>query len=207
VSQLTPTEKISVLSLLLSDGLIETADKTKVNYMLQGSREAIGPDGLGFDEMVSVSEILILAGSETVATALSGMLYYLLQEPSSLTRLAHEIRSSFQHEEEININSAAPLRYLRAVLEESMRLYPPVPAALPRMVPEPGQIICDRFVPSGTSVGLPHYSCYHSASNFFEPEIFHPERWLEWEDPRFKDDRKDAFHPFSHGPRNCLGKK
>lgn len=46
--------------------------------MLQGSKEAIGSDGLGFDELVSVSEILILAGSETVATALSGMLYYLL---------------------------------------------------------------------------------------------------------------------------------
>lgn len=175
--------------------------------MLQGSKEAIGPGGLGFDEMVSVSEILILAGSETVATALSGMLYYLLKEPSCLARLRQEIRSSFQNENEININSAAPLRYLNAVLEESMRLYPPVPAALPRMVPEPGQIICDRFVPVGTYVGLPHYSCYRSARNFFEPKVFHPERWLEGEDPRFKDDRKDAFHLFSHGPRNCLGKK
>lgn len=175
--------------------------------MLQGSKEAIGADGLGFDEMVSVSEILILAGSETVATALSGMLYYLLEEPSCLARLTDEIRSSFKSEKEININSAAPLRYLNAVLEESMRLYPPVPAALPRMVPEPGQIICDRFVPAGVSVGLPHYSCYHSAQNFFEPDVFHPERWLDGEDSRFKDDRKDAFRPFSHGPRNCLGKK
>lgn len=42
--------------------------------MLQDSKKAIGPDGLGFDEMVSLSEILILAGSETVVTALSGML-------------------------------------------------------------------------------------------------------------------------------------
>lgn len=96
--------------------------------MLQGSNEAIGPDGLGFDEMVSVSEILILAGSETVATALSGMLYYLLKKPSCLIRLTQEIRSSFQNENEINIGSAAPLRYLNAVLEELMRFYPPVPS-------------------------------------------------------------------------------
>lgn len=86
-------------------------------------------------------------------------------------------------------------------------LYPPVPAALPRMVPKPGHFSCERFLPAGTSVGLPHYSCYHSAQNFFEPEVFHPERWLEAEDPRFKDDRKDAFHPFSHGPRKFSGKK
>ena len=70
------------------------------------------------------------------------------------------------------MNSAAPLRYLIAVLEESMRLYPAVPVAPPRMVPEPGQIICDRFVPAGTSARLPHYSCYHSAQSFFEPEGF-----------------------------------
>ncbi|KUL89461.1 hypothetical protein ZTR_04501 [Talaromyces verruculosus] len=156
--------------------------------MLQDSKEAIGPDGLGFDEMVSESKTLILAGTETVAMALSGMLYYLLREPSCLVRVTDEIRSSFQNENEINMNSAAPLRYLIAVLEESMRLYPPVPAALPRMVPEPGQIICDRFVPAGTSAGLPHYLCSHSAQNFFEPEVFHPERWLEGEDLRFKDD-------------------
>lgn len=126
--------------------------------MLQGCKAAIGPDGLGFDEMVSVSENLILADTETVATALSGMLYYLLREPSCLVRLTDEIRSSFQNENEINMNCAAPIRYLIAVLEESTRLYPPVPAALPRMVPEPGQIICDKFVPAGNSAGFPLYS-------------------------------------------------
>lgn len=50
----------------------------KVNYILQGSKKPMGPDGLGFDETVSVSDIIIFVGSETVATALSGALYYLL---------------------------------------------------------------------------------------------------------------------------------
>ncbi|KAK7946942.1 cytochrome P450 [Apiospora aurea] len=46
---------------------------------------------------------------------------------------------------------------------------------------------------------------YHHADHFAHPEEFHPERWLG-EDPRFAHDRKEAFEPFSHGSRNCLGK-
>lgn len=46
----------------------------------------------------------------------------------------------------------------------------------------------------------------HHAGHFALPEEFHPERWLG-EDPRFAHDRKEAFEPFSHGSRNCLGKK
>jgi aspirochlorine biosynthesis cytochrome P450 monooxygenase len=177
--------------------------------MLKGSKEAIGTDGLSFDDMLAQSQLLIIAGSETTATALSGMLYYLLAEPSqsSLSRLIHEIRSSFNTESDINLQSTIKLKYLQAVLEEGLRIYPPVPSILPRVTPKPGQIICDKFVPAGTTVGMHHYSAYHSAENFFDPDAFHPERWLEGEDSRFINDKKDAFHPFSHGPRNCLGKK
>lgn len=177
-----------------------------VYYMLRGSKEAIGPDGLSHAEMTAMAETLMLAGSETTATTLSGMLYYLLQTPACLERLKQEIRSSFTSEDQINMNSTFQLPYLHAVLEESLRLYPPVPSALPRITPEPGQIICDKFVPAGTSVALHHYSSYHSSRNFLDADNFHPERWLEGENARFSNDDKNAFHPFSHGPRNCLGK-
>lgn len=175
--------------------------------MLKGSDKSSGSDSLSFSEMVSMGEILIIAGSETTATALSGMLYNLLREPAALSHLMKEIHNHFKNENEININSTIWLRYLQAVLEESMRIYPPVPNNLPRVAPEPGQVICDRFVPAGTVVGLHHYSCYHSEQNFFEPYSFHPERWLARDNPQFAGDQKDAFRPFSHGPRNCLGKK
>lgn len=180
-----------------------------VHYMLKGSKEAIGDDGLSFDEMVAQGQLLIVAGSETTATTLSGMLYYLLRNPSCLSRLTDEIRSSFASEEDINLLTTQRLKYLPAVLEESLRIYPPVPNTLPRVTPNPGMTICDRFVPAGTVVGINHYSSSHSAANFFEPDSFHPERWLDGDDKdaRFNNDKKGAFHPFSHGPRNCLGKK
>lgn len=46
---------------------------------------------------------------------------------------------------------------------------------------------------------------YRNPDNFTLPESFIPERWLG--DERFVNDKKDAFRPFSHGPRDCIGKK
>ncbi|EED16074.1 cytochrome P450 monooxygenase, putative [Talaromyces stipitatus ATCC 10500] len=177
-----------------------------VHYMLKGSRETIGADGLTFEEMVSQGNLLLLAGSETTASLLSGMLYYLLVNPDVLARLAEEVRTCFPKETEISIQTVSYLPYLQAVIEESLRMYPPVPNALPRSTPQPGEVICGKFVPGGTSVGMHHYACYRSSKNFFEPDSFHPERWLNNGDSRFANDDKNAFHPFSHGPRNCLGK-
>lgn len=56
---------------------------------------------------------------------------------------------------------------------------------------------------------MSQFSAYHDARNFFEPESFHPERWLasNTTDPRFVNDKRDVMQPFSIGPRNCIGKK
>lgn len=167
--------------------------------MLQGS------ETLRFEEMVSQSQILLLAGSETTASSLSGMLYYLLINPDVLARLTEEIRTSFTDEIDINMQSVTQLPYLQAVIEETLRVYPPTPNIFPRSTPQPGEIICGKFVPGGTSVGLHQLATLRSSKNFVDPDSFHPERWLG--DPRFSNDDKNAFHPFSYGPRNCLGKK
>lgn len=52
---------------------------------------------------------------------------------------------------------------------------------------------------------MSHYALYRSAKNFRDPWSFIPERWTG--DERFATDEKQAFQPFSFGPRNCLGKK
>ncbi|KAH8689456.1 putative cytochrome P450 monooxygenase [Talaromyces proteolyticus] len=185
---------------------LDTDRRDFVHHMLKGSQEAIGPGGLTFEEMTSQGTLLLVAGSETTATLLSGMLYYLLKHPSAMTRLTTEIRSSFTSSTEIHVQNVTPLPYLHAVIEESLRMYPPVPNVLPRKAPAPGVVVCGQFVPPGTSLGMHHWSCYHSSKNFFAPDEFHPERWIPGKDERFANDNKNAFHPFSYGPRNCLGK-
>ncbi|CVL13355.1 cytochrome P450 [Fusarium proliferatum] len=171
-----------------------------MSYILQANDEK----GMSIDELYVGASFLIIAGSETTATLLSGATYLLLTNPPILETLKQEIRSSFTDEADINLQNTAPLTYLNAVLEESLRMYPPVPSTFPRQTPLSGEVICGQFVKGGTSVGIHQWATFRSAENFHDPDVFHPERWLG--DPRFAADQKDAFQPFSHGPRNCLGK-
>lgn len=173
-----------------------------VSYILRANDEK----GMTPDEIEAASSILIIAGSETTATLLSGATYLLLKNPKALETLKREIRSSFRTEKDINFQSVAQLPYLHAVLEESLRLYPPVPSTFPRTTPAPGEIVCGRFVPEKTSVGVHQWATYRSERNFRDANSFIPERWLD-NDARFADDDKKAFQPFSYGPRKCLGKK
>lgn len=92
-----------------------------------------------------------IAGSETTATALSCASYYLLKNPRVLRLLQQEIRSAFKTYSEIDGTSTVPLKYLNAVALEAMRIYPPLPFALPRVVPAGGDTVDGHFLPEGVS--------------------------------------------------------
>ena len=100
--------------------------------------------------------------------------------------------------------SVQDLPYLNAVLEESLRVYPPSAFAQARTVPPGGAIICGNALPGGTSVGVATLAASLSKENWTDPYTFKPERWLDggWDG----DDNK-AMQPFLVGPRNCLGRK
>ncbi|KAL8985648.1 MAG: hypothetical protein Q9177_004379 [Variospora cf. flavescens] len=153
---------------------------------------------------------LSIAGSESTATALSGAVFLLLTHDSVYQKLVEEIRSAHAEVMDITLASTHKLEYLDAVITETLRMYPPVAITLPRLVPAAGggEVIAHQFVPSGTTVGVHHYSTSHDPANFHQPSAFLPERWLPGtrELPPFAGDRKDAMQPFSAGPRNCLGK-
>lgn len=58
------------------------------------------------------------------------------------------------------------------------------------------------------SVSMSLYSAFRSSDNFVLPDAFIPERWLSGaEASDFAADKKEAFQPFSYGPRNCLGQQ
>ena len=91
----------------------------------------------------------VLAGSETTATALSCITYYLLHNPEVLKKLQHEIRTTFKSYDQINAGETAPLAYLNAVALEGLRIYPPLPFALPRVIPEGGDTVDAHPLPAG----------------------------------------------------------
>ena len=98
-------------------------------------------------EIIGNTGVLIVAGSETTATLLSGATFFLLTNPHVMEKLKNEVRSRFQSMKEINIVSSGQLPYLHAVLEESLRLYPPVPNRLPRRTGPNVEIIDGHAVP------------------------------------------------------------
>lgn len=143
-------------------------------------------------------------GSETTATLLTGALYHLLTYPSTLTLLLSEIRTAFPQTTRPTMATTAPLPYLNAVLEESLRVYPPSAFAQARIVPADGAVVCGEVLPAGTSVGVATLAASLSDKSWVDGGAFRPERWLGegWEG----DDRR-AMQPFIVGPRNCLGRK
>lgn len=105
-------------------------------------------------DIESHASLLIVAGSETTATLLSGCTFLLLNNPDALDRLTKEVRSTFKEESEININSAGQLQYMLACLDEALRCYPPVPIGNPRVVPKGGRVLCGHYVPEDVSCKL-----------------------------------------------------
>ncbi|RYP10685.1 hypothetical protein DL764_000475 [Monosporascus ibericus] len=160
--------------------------------------------GLTMEKLQANSSILIIGGSETTATLLSGVTYFLLMNPEAMEKLKTEIRTAFRSEDEIDFMSVSALPYLLACLDEALRMYPPVPTGLPRVVPKGGASISGHFVPEDTVVAIHQWAMYHNDKHFTEPFAYRPERWMG--DPRFAGDNRDAFQPFHLGPRNCLGR-
>ncbi|KAF2817316.1 benzoate 4-monooxygenase cytochrome P450 [Mytilinidion resinicola] len=156
-------------------------------------------------EIHSNAFILIVAGSETSATLLSGAIYYLCKNPSTMEKVLEEIRNAFTADNDITFSKATTLSYLNAVIEESLRIYPPFVTSLARLAPAGGDTVDGHFIPENTTVACHHYASYHSPSNFVSPDDFVPERWLDT-DSRFAEDKKDTVQAFSLGPRNCIGK-
>ncbi|KAF9873804.1 cytochrome P450 [Colletotrichum karsti] len=163
-----------------------------------------GDQGLTFDELRANSSTLIIAGSETTATALSAITYYLTTNTNALKKLNDEVRSAFGSEDEIDMVSVQKLQYMQAVINEGLRMYPPVPTGIMRRVSEGDGFFLGQYVPKGSLVQVWHWPTFHNPAHFTLPDSFIPERWLD--DPRFAGDKKTSFEPFSVGPRNCIGR-
>lgn len=160
-----------------------------------------GKNATSRKELESQASMMVVAGSETTATALSGITYYLGRNRRVCEKLTHEIRTSFKEYNDINGRSTDMLIYLKAVIEEGLRLYPPIPIGLPRV--SPGETVDGNYVPRGTVVHVSSWTATHSEMNFHKPFEFFPERWLE----STSMDEKSASQPFLLGSRVCLGRK
>ncbi|KAI1117367.1 cytochrome P450 [Nemania sp. NC0429] len=153
----------------------------------------------GMDEatLVSLAQALVIAGADTVTHTLTGATYFLCTNPGCLKELQDEIRGLGGYDE-LTGTRLASVRYLNAVLEETLRAFPPIAFGLPRV--SPGEFVDGRFVPAGVTVSASHWAITHNAAEWEDPYTFRPERWLV--EGGVSQPRSLAF---STGPRACLG--
>lgn len=130
-------------------------------------------------------------------------MYYLLKNPDKLERLREELDKHLSNEGRVPSYAAVrDIAYLRACLDESLRLSPPVSFGLQRKTPSEGTVVNGEWIAGDTLVSVPAYVAHRDPAIFPEPEKFVPERWL-------KEEAKEVqkyFIPFSAGARGCIGR-
>lgn len=195
----------------------DETDRRDFFYHLLKARDP--ETGLGFStpELWGESNLLIIAGSDTTSTALAATLFYLVRTPEALHKVATEVRARFADVEDITQSATlSGCAYLRACIDEAMRLSPSVGGIVPREVLAGGAAVDGVHVPEGTVVGVPHYAIHHNPEYFAEPFRYVPERWIAGAELRAGGGgvvgeadvarAQAAFCPFSVGPRGCIGK-
>ncbi|KAF2740901.1 cytochrome P450, partial [Polyplosphaeria fusca] len=161
-------------------------------------------------QLAAHSADLIIAGSDSSNTALSTARlslcqhrYYLLREPGLLERAAREVRGRFSTYSEINFAATSNIPLIKAILLESLRIYPPLPLGLPRVVPDGGEVVNGQYIPARTLVSTNPLAATMSEKYFKDPWKFRPERLMGHN----AVDVLGASQPFSTGPRGCIGQK
>ncbi|KAH7211342.1 cytochrome P450 monooxygenase [Fusarium oxysporum] len=173
--------------------------------LLMQAKDKVTGEKMGMEEIAGEAAVLITAGSDTSSTALSGLTHYLAADPARFEKLKKEVKSKFTSVDEISSGPAlASCIYLRACIDEALRLCPPVPGLLPRENHN-GGYVDGVFVPPGIEVGIPIWAIHRKPELYPEPETFRPERWIE-DSPDQIERARSGMMPFSAGTRGCVGK-
>ena len=106
-------------------------------------------------EVKSTFAMLMIAGSETIATVLAGTTNYLALNPHEPQKLVSEIRSTFRDSGDITSSSVKSLPFLNSAVNEGLRLCNATPAGLPRLVPEGGDAVCGHSLSECVSLCTP----------------------------------------------------
>ncbi|KAK4554120.1 hypothetical protein LTR86_008961 [Recurvomyces mirabilis] len=205
--------KGQVLARAKENGLDEGGRRDIFSYLLHAQDPETGT-GFPMPELFMEGNTLIVAGSDTSSTTMSAVMFYLLTNADAMSRLKHEVLSTFQNVEEICTGpKMQTCSWLRACIDEAMRMSPAVAGLLPREVMEGGFGISELglFLPAGVQVGVSSYVVQHNEDYVRDPFKYDPGRWLH-EDEKLPELRQDkealnsVFCPFSLGSRACLGK-
>ncbi|KAI0649664.1 high nitrogen upregulated cytochrome P450 monooxygenase 2 [Trametes meyenii] len=196
-----------------------TSNKDLFHYLSNEDQPEQEPPSM--KRIVDEGIVAMVAGADTTSSALTSILFSLVTHSDAYSRLEEEIDRFYPAgQDPCQTKYHRDMPYLTAVINEAMRIFPPIPSGGQRQVlhSSSGVSVGSIFLPPGTVVWLHTYSIHRDARNFApHPEDFWPERWLVaaglmTESEAGLSDKTGfthnaaAFAPFSYGPMNCVGK-
>ena len=196
----------------VKDRLDNPSDRVDLLARLMQGKDAKG-EPLGREELTAEALTQLIAGSDTTSNTSCAILYYCMRTPHVVPKLLKELESAgIQTGTVPSYDQVKDLPYVAAVINETMRIHSTSSLGLPRLTPmaspenpdpKPVEILGYTF-PPGTALSVPAYTIHHSKEIWgSDADEFVPERW---EEKRLTSRQKEAFIPFSYGPRACVGR-
>jgi cytochrome P450 len=163
------------------------------------------------DELRAEASLLIIAGSDTTTASLASIFWYLVRAPRCYQKLVEELQKTFKTAQDVIYGpKLMNCTYLRACIDEGMRLVPPGPCEPPREVLAGGLNVLNDHYPKGTIVGTAPWCDSLNVDVYGDPEVFRPERWIVDEaagvTKAMVAEIRTNFHPFLTGPGSCAGR-
>jgi len=203
-------ENLAGIAVARVEARLQSPDTGRVDLLarlMEGQDEK--GEKLGRQELTAEALTQLIAGSDTTSNTSCALLYWVLTTPGVMEKLQKELDAAIEPGVP-SFSAVKDLKYMNNVIQETLRIHSTSSLGLPRLTPmaAPGQpspapieILGHKF-PPGTSLSVPSYTIHHSKAIWGgDADEFVPDRW-----DSITDQQKNAFIPFSHGPRACVGR-
>jgi len=196
-------EKLSDESRAILQQIIEERKNSKEQHsdlldMLLATRYEDTGEPMTNKQLVDEITILFVAGHETTANALTFTTWLLAKNPKIQQKVFEETESVVSETHDA-IEQIAKLTYTKAVIDESMRLYPP--AWITDRENLEDDTLAGYHIRADTLVGISFYELHRNPAYWERPSEFDPERFVG----DHKKKTSGAYFPFGAGPRLCIG--
>jgi cytochrome P450 len=148
------------------------------------------------DEVIT----LFMAGHETTAVALTWLSLLLARHPESHKKAVDELNKILPNNKKPDYESVRQMEYLKCIIDETMRLYPPAWAVGRKTIND--DTIDGYHLPANTNIVMPIIVIHRDEEIWGDASTFRPERFLP---EGMKEKHKYAYFPFGGGPRLCIG--
>ncbi|XP_072392634.1 probable cytochrome P450 6a14 [Diabrotica undecimpunctata] len=183
--------------------------KNKGNITDDGDSTPVTQNGDQDELFLSVPEVVaqcfafFIAGFETSSTTIEFALFELATHPDIQAKVIQEVKSMLEkNDNEINFEGLKSLTYTEQVINETLRLHPPLPGLLRICNKDYKVPNSDLVIEEGTMLGILVSSIHRDPEIYPDPDVFDPDRFTE---ENIATRHPMAFMPFGEGPRICIG--